>query len=53
MLRIGDKVVVLNSYKDTKGRNGRIIDLKWNLIFICFDDTGEHEWIDSRLVRAK
>lgn len=47
-LRIGDKVIIKNKTK-TLSINGTVVDLKWNLILIVFE-SGETEWVDSRLV---
>jgi hypothetical protein len=57
-LRIGDKVVIMaktynRSQLDLKeGRDGKVLDLKWNLIFIEFEN-GECDWIEGRHVRLK
>ena len=57
-LRIGDKVVIMtktynhNQLDLKEGRNGKVLDLKWNLIFIEFEN-GECDWVENRNVRLK
>ena len=53
-LRIGEKVRVYKSirrasFKDQIYRIGEIIDLKWSLVLIKYDN-GETGWVDSRVV---
>lgn len=56
-LRIGEEVIILAQvYKNGKAdpkesRKGKVIDLKWNLILIHFED-GEQDWVDCRKVQA-
>ena len=56
-LKIGDKVRVFDSARMSKGaasRPAKVIDLKWNLIQVHYQD-GECEcdWVDCRLIRLE
>lgn len=56
-LRIGERVAILaqvykNGHSDPKeSRTGQVLDLKWNLVLIRFED-GEQDWIDCRRVHV-
>lgn len=48
---VDDKVVVLDKKNQSlsEGHKGIVVDLKWNLILIRFDD-GECDWIEIKRV---
>lgn len=52
MFRVDDKVIVLDKPKQSisEGHKGVIIDIKWNLILINFED-GESDWIEAKRVK--
>ena len=53
-VRINDIVTVFNFKKhgpEDIGRKAKVLDYKWNLILVRFDDGEcECEWVDCRLV---
>lgn len=57
-LRIGDKVIIMaqvycNNKPDPKeSRKGEVVDYKWNLVLIKFEN-GECDWIDRRNIHIK
>jgi hypothetical protein len=51
--KVTDKVVYLRTKHASidQGRKGTVLDLKYNLILIAFDDTGERDWVDAKHVK--
>ena len=55
-LRIGDNVSIFASAKhakDSPARKAKVLDLKWNLVYVHFQD-GEREcdWVDCRFTET-
>jgi len=50
MIRIGDRVLVTSCKIKNHQVKGRVIDMKWNLVLIQFED-GERDWVDAKWVK--
>ena len=53
-LRIGSKVSIVSKLQSNEEQNriGKVLDLKWNLVLIQFEN-GECDWVESRTVYSK
>lgn len=54
-LRIGEKVIIVPhphaSSEHSQSRRGVVMDFKWNLVLVKFEN-GEIDWVDSKMVKT-